>query len=257
MIDINMYRQKIGNFQQPGQRKIVQKYEMKRKVSDIFSVRLLHLALLLVTFSSFWQSSSISEKYYQTPHDAGSLCFSQISSVSNSEKCSFQVQMNWSKENEIQRTLQAADSNFYACYKNGNRANRGIKLCHWNAGNSHLRNKVNSIESVVSRYSPHILGISEANLLKNHDLSEVQIEDYELITSLTMNNPQLQYSRVVVYKHSSIISKVREDLMSPKFSSVWLECGLPRKRRFLVCNLYREWQYMGQGGDKSSKDIKQ
>ena len=152
--------------------------------------------------------------------------------------------MNLVAENEVKRTLRVADSNFYARYTNGNRTNRGIKLCHWNAGNAHLRNKVNSIESVVSRYSPHILGISEANLLQRHDLSEVQIEDYELI--LTMDNANLEYSRVVVYKHSSIIGKVRKDLMSPQFSSVWLECGLPRKRKFLVCNLYREWQYLGQ-----------
>ena len=89
----------------------------------------------------------------------------------------------------------------------------------------------------LKKYSPHIIGISEANLLKNHDISEVQIAEYELITSTTMDNISLQYSRVVVYKHSSIISKVRKDLMSPDFSSIWLECGLPNKRKFLVCNL--------------------
>ena len=79
--------------------------------------------------------------------------------------------------------------------------------------------------------------------------------DYELITAETLNNPQLQYSRVVVNKHSSIISKVRTDLMSDQFSSIGMECGLPNKRKFLVCNLYREWQYLGQGLDKSSLDI--
>ena len=76
------------------------------------------------------------------------------------------------------------------------------------------------------------------------------MKDYELITAKTMENPRLQYSRVVVYKHSSIVSKVRTDLMSDEFSSIWIECGLPRKRKFLVCNLYREWQYLGQGDDR-------
>ena len=61
----------------------------------------------------------------------------------------------------------------------------------------------------------------------------------------------------LVYKHSSIISKIREDLMSSNFSSIWLECGLPNKKKFLVCNLYREWQLLGQGADKSSKSIQQ
>ena len=116
---------------------------------------------------------------------------------------------------------------------------------------------MNSIENVIQRFEPHILGISEANLLKCHDPSEVQLQDYELYTSLTMDNPSLEYSRVVVYKHVSIICKVRSDLMSPNFSSVWLECGLPNKKKILVCNLYREWQLLGQGGDKSSKEITQ
>ena len=125
-----------------------------------------------------------------------------------------------------------ANVNFYARYTFGNRTSRGVRLCHWNAGNAFLKNKMNSIENVINRFTPHILGISEANLLKSHDKSEVQLPNYELITSFTMDNPNLEYSRVVVYKHSSIISKVRSDLMSPDFSSVWLECGLPKRKKF-------------------------
>ena len=81
--------------------------------------------------------------------------FMAVGLARNSENCSFQLRMNWVAENEVKRTLRLADSNIYARYTYGNRTNRGIKLCHWNAGNAHLRNKVNYIESVVSRYSPH------------------------------------------------------------------------------------------------------
>ena len=28
--------------------------------------------------------------------------------------------------------------------------------------------------------------------------------------------------------------------------SVWLEVGLHRQKKILVCNLYRDWQYLGQ-----------
>ena len=41
--------------------------------------------------------------------------------------------------------------------------------------------------------------------------------------------------------------------MSDKFSSIWLEVGLPGRSRILVCNVYREWQYLGQS-DNSSLD---
>ena len=146
------------------------------------------------------------------------------------------------------------DSNFYARYTYGNRTSRGIKLGHWNAGSAHLENKTSEIETLISNYSPHLLGISEANLHKNHCIDNCRIADYDLITCSTMDNEALQVSRVVVYKHTSLVAKVREDLMSDKFSSIWLEVGFPGRTKILVCNVYREWQYLGQS-DSSSLDI--
>ena len=147
-----------------------------------------------------------------------------------------------------------SDSNFYARYTYGNRTNRGIKLTHWNAGNAHLENKTIEIENAISDHHPHLIGISEANLHKDHCIDNCKIADYDLITCKTMDNENLQISRVVVYKHTSLVAKVREDLMSDKFSSIWLEVGFPGRTKFLVCNLYREWQYLGQD-DHSSLDI--
>ena len=129
-----------------------------------------------------------------------------------------------------------------------------MKLTHWNAGNAYLENKVNDIEKLVADHHPHLLGISEANLHKHHGLDHCKIPDYELITSKTMDNVNLQVSRVVVYKHNSLVGKIREDLMSDSFSSIWLEVGFPGKTRFLVCNIYRDWQFLGQA-DHSSLDI--
>ena len=114
-------------------------------------------------------------------------------------------------------------------------------------------NKKSEIENLISDYKPHLLGVSEANLYKNHCMDNCRIPDYDLITCNTLNNEALQVSRVVVYKHNSLVVKVREDLMSDKFSSIWLEVGLPGRSRFLVCNVYREWQYLGQS-DHSSLD---
>ena len=246
MIDINLYRQRIGNFKQPDQRKIYQECLEKQFSSTRLCRGALHLTLIILTLSSF-PSLNAADRFQENCSAWPKLSCYRIICTNIFRKSS----------SEYYIPVQVVDYNFIARYTNGNRTNRGIKLCHWNAGNSHLRNKMDSIENVVKKYSPHIIGISEANLLKNHDISEVQIAEYELITSTTMDNISLQYSRVVVYKHSSIISKVRKDLMSPDFSSIWLECGLPNKRKFLVCNLYREWQYLGQGRDNTSKDIQQ
>ena len=144
--------------------------------------------------------------------------------------------------------------NFYARYTYGNRANRGINLSHWNAGSAFLENKTQEIETLISDYHPHLLGISEANLHKNHCLDNSKIVDYELITCKTLENINLRVSRVVVYKHTSLVAKIREDLMSDKFSSIWLEVGFPGRTKILVCNLYRDWQYLGQV-DHNSLDI--
>ena len=45
--------------------------------------------------------------------------------------------------------------------------------------------------------------------------------------------------------------------MSDTISSIWLEVGLPRHKRFLVCQNYREWQLLNQGADNSSQSMAQ
>ena len=249
MIDINTYRQRIGSFKQPGQRKSkISNLRTKGKVNPSSFRNILHflVVLLALTLSVSFHTEPENQVNYGKELQSHS-----ISSHSTQ------------KENLYNQVLSSAqpqlvlENNFYARCTYGNRNNRGIKLSHWNAGSAHLPNKLDEIESVISRHHPLIFGISESNLHKKHQLQDVQIQDYELITAETLDNPKLQYSRVVVYKHSSIVGKVRSDLMNNEFSSIWLECGLPNKKKFLVCNFYREWQYLGQGADKSSLDVKQ
>ena len=69
-----------------------------------------------------------------------------------------------------------------------------------------------------------MFGISETCFKKGHDLAEVQIQDYEVLFSKTLENPSLEVSRIAVYVHKDIVKpKVRSDLMSEDFSSIWLE----------------------------------
>ena len=43
--------------------------------------------------------------------------------------------------------------------------------------------------------------------------------------------------------------------MSSTCSSIWLEVGLPRHKKFLVCQTYREWQLLHQGDDSQSQSV--
>ena len=185
-----------------------------------------------------WSPSLSWQEYWPSafPPKAARLSTSPPSWLSSSSR-SWTSASGWLSSKKKNKLVRA---------RNGNRQNRGIKIAHWNAGSAHLKNKMNEIEYAVSEYHPHLLGISEANLKRGHDIEDVQLQEYDLFVSKTMENDQLQVSRVVCYKHQSLVGKMREDLMSDQFSSIWMEIGLPGKRKFLVCQLYREWRYLGQ-----------
>ena len=126
-----------------------------------------------------------------------------------------------------------------------------MNLLHWNKGSARLENKVEELEDLFQQYKPDILGLSEANLYPDTDTNKIQFENYSLYTCPTLNNPELRVSRVVVYVHNSLIVKSRPDLEDSGLSSIWLELGHKGSKKILVCNIYREWQYMHQQ-DKSS-----
>ena len=146
-------------------------------------------------------------------------------------------------------------TNFQSRYTIGNRKNKGIKISHWNKGVSYLINKMPEIKNIISQHQPHIFGISEANLLDVHDPGLAAVQDFHLHVCPTIKNPNLKTSRVVVYTHKDIVAKLRPDLMSDKYSSIWREVGLPNHKRFLVSQSYREWQYTNQGGNRISNSI--
>ena len=133
----------------------------------------------------------------------------------------------------------------------GNRREHGIKIVHWNKGPSYLQNKHHDIETIIAGHKPHVLGLSEANLRDFHDFADVQFTDYQLHTASTLNNRELRVSRVVVYTHNSLVVKRRADLEDNHISSIWMEIGLPRKRKILMCHAYREWKYLYQPDNSS------
>ena len=243
-ITIAEYRSRIGSFF--GNRvRIKHKQSFKdpkqTTKSKISSTRLLILVnILLVTFTT--------AKYYDTRNYSQQ---SQNSFINLTNKETVFPCTDIENNNQYTLTL---DVNFMARYKFGNRQNRGIKIASWNKGGGYLQNKIHEIENIIASIHPHILGITESNFYKHQDRDDIRIVDYDIITSKTLDNPNLEVSRVVVYKHKSIVSKTRLDLMDDNFSSIWIECGLPNKNKFLVCHLYREWQFLNQEND-SSKSI--
>ena len=149
------------------------------------------------------------------------------------------------------RSLQIVDVNFNSRYLYGNRRSNGIKMAHINLGSGFLVNQMNNIESIIGGYKSHILGVSESNFRTAHEKSDATLEEYTTYFSKTLENENLGVSRITVFAHKDLIIKDRPDLMNDIFSSIWLELGLPRKKKILVCNLYRDWQYLDQDSDES------
>ena len=156
-------------------------------------------------------------------------------------------------EDTFQKTV---NHNFEARYLYGNR-NKGICLCHWNKGTGFLMNKMEEIEHLVETERPHILGISEATFKSTQNEEAIKIINYNVFHSSTIDNPLLKTSRISVYVHKDINVKLRKDLMNDTFSSIWLEVGHPKQKKILVCNLYREWQYLYQANDSNSQSLEE
>ena len=107
-----------------------------------------------------------------------------------------------------------------------------------------LENKHSEIETLIGNYHPHVLGLCEANLRSNVDISLVSHQDYNIHVAKTLSHPEPGVARAVVYTHTSLAVKRREDLEDTSLSAVWLELGLPRQRKILIATFYREWQHL-------------
>ena len=108
------------------------------------------------------------------------------------------------------------------------------------------------IETIVQTHKPHILGLGEANFRHDHDIEDVQLQGYTLHLDSSVENPNLGMARVAVYTHNILRVKRREDLEDDTVAAVWLECGLPNQRSFLVCVGYRQWRLLGQSDNTSA-----
>ena len=209
MINIDIYRARIGCFHQPMSRK----FRTFTRANKSSSSGLLTISLCFLIYSLIFQVlfCDVSQKCKDS--------FCRNKSIFSGHALSTVPNMSYESIQTIGHGLYLSP-NFYAKYTYGNRNQNGIKIAHFNKGPAFLKNRIHEIESIIQDHKPHILGLSEANFFSNHDKNEVKLQDYELFTSLTLTNPEILASRVVVYKHVSIISKLRTDLMNDTFSSI-------------------------------------
>ena len=97
---------------------------------------------------------------------------------------------------------------------------------------------------LIQDKDPHILFIRESNIWRSHDKEHVEIEGYSLHTKKMIRCPDRRVSRRVAYIKDGIVTWSRDDLEIEDFCSIWMEVGLPREKKFLLCGVYHEWAHL-------------
>ena len=233
-IDLSTCRQRVGCFDRCSYKRFKKTFTFKS--SSMVSVSSLSLSILACLGLGI-----LAIGFTVLPH----FLVQQSSSLSGLQNCDI-------LKSALNNLGYAVDYNFLAKYKYGNRDKKGLKIMHWNAGGGYLHYKLPEIEAVIEKYKPHIFGISETCFRKKHNLDDIKIDNYEVYLSNTLQNRNLNVSRVAVYVHRDVVKqKLRQDLMTENFSSVWLEVGLKGNKSILVGNIYRDWQYLYQADNTS------
>ena len=137
-------------------------------------------------------------------------------------------------------------------YGNRNLRGKGVTCLYWNKGSSLLQNKMHEINDIIESHKPLVFGLGEANFKNDHDIENVKIPGYTLHLDPCFKNPHLGVARVVVYTHSILRVKRRNDLEDNGVAAIWLEIGLPSQKSFLICMAYRQWQLLNQMDNSSA-----
>ena len=133
-----------------------------------------------------------------------------------------------------------------------------LRIATWNKGgaNQELRKKVLNIEGILHKFDIDYLGVTEANLRKEADMSEVEIQGYKLIWDAGRENPRKGNARVVVYIKEELSFTVMSKYMGGDLMpELWIRLGNAGTKRTLVGTVYREhtpWN-TGDGSQKSQE----
>ena len=246
MIDINLYRSRIGSFSQNGPKsskkldKIFRKYCTRDDETGVLFLSILQVALKLVLIFALlqpcWQQPCDME-----PHSSSdqSACWVLPTTAYPQDSLGM---VAWSKSAQpglqFQIRGRKQTTNFLAKYVNGNRM-KGIYNAHLNIRS--LKNKVGEIKNLISQHKPNIFGLSECELRKVNNIfdeNKLKIPGYKILFPKSWTTQG--YARVVVYVKNGLEFEQLHDLEQEEVQSIWLRGGFKNGKRIFFCHGYRE-----------------
>ena len=142
--------------------------------------------------------------------------------------------------NQYSESGKKSNPNFIARYTYGNKQNsRGIKNIHLNIRS--LGQKLSDVKNIVREQNPHIFGLSECELRKvnnSFDEKKLKIPGYNLLFPKSWSRYGI--ARVVVYVKKTLRYEQVPDLENDDIQSVWLRGGFKNCKDIYFCHMYRE-----------------
>ena len=134
--------------------------------------------------------------------------------------------------------METLDYNFLARYLNGNgQKKRGILNMHLNIRS--LKYKVHEVKNIIKDHSPHILGLSECELIReNIEEKSLKIPGYDVLFPLSWQDAG--YARILVYVKKNFKYRQIIDLQDTKIQSIWIQGGYHNSKDIIFGHIYRE-----------------
>ena len=113
----------------------------------------------------------------------------------------------------------------------GNKKNERLRCGWWNNKSSQChsaKNTKNQVAEVLKVHKLDVLSISEANVYKEDDSSDLKIKGYELICDNLLEKGR---TRSAMYINEKFQYKLRKDLMEQNTPEVWLEIDMKKTKR--------------------------
>ena len=118
--------------------------------------------------------------------------------------------------------------------------NKVIKIIQIHKGDSHLENRTEHINEILSKHKPHIMVINELNVRLNDTITKNSFGNYKLET----DNLEIvdKVSRTGILIHPDINFRRRRDLETPGTSTIWIQLSHPGRKPVLLQAVYRQFQ---------------
>ena len=217
MIDIDLYRSRIGSFARKRFSKTKEDYGSSFSVS-------LSIAVISLLVAQSHHGLRILHPTIPTPTWP---CTVSQTAACPSIPLPRQPYFSWSKKQT---------PNFQARYLNGN-IMRGLINIHINIRS--LSNKMSEVKNLIQKEKPHILGVSEAELKKSqHNQGSLKVPGYDLLLPKSWNN--YGKARIVMYVKKNLPYEHVDELEHPDIQSIWIKAGFKNSRRVYYSHLYRE-----------------